>query len=248
MQSTDTYSLTAGVSKSNIWTRNKPEQISSTSMYWYSMFPHSRDARYAKTSCQLRHLNTSWTSSVSGECCSYISDSAQLPQTMVISVPVSPCTGKVRRVLIPKCPCWGKMWTASSVLSFTFFSSKPWQKSMPQSSVTVSCWSYPLTCLSVKMTCPCCYVSVLDVWACHNPQTKPPVTLKRESEYLETQYPKLFFSDCMLNILENILASTWENIWSLGEKWQVFHGLSSSFSSTCTKKVSFLPQIIRISK
>lgn len=30
------------------------------------------------------------------------------------------------------------------------------------------------------------------------------MTLKRESEYLETQYPKLFFSDCILNILENI--------------------------------------------
>lgn len=124
VQSIDMYAVTAGISKSNSWTRNEPEQISSTSMYWYSLFSYNRDARYAKTSCQMRYLNTSWTSSVSGKCCSYCSDSAQLPQTMVISVPVSLCTGKVSRVLILECSCQGRMWTAFSVLCFTFFSWK----------------------------------------------------------------------------------------------------------------------------
>lgn len=224
-------SLITGVSESKSGTQNEPEQISSTS--WYTSVFSSPTAEMQGMQRDLINwddLSTTWASSLSGECCSYCRDWPKLPQITAILVPISLCTGNVSSRLLPKCP-WGQ-----DVDSFFC--------AVLHNSATTSGWSYPLIWPSFKITHLCCCVSVWETWVCNNLKPNLLVILKKETEFLETQYPKLFFSRLCVKhpwkhpcIHMEVYLIPWGEVTSLS--W------SASFFSTCIKKVNFLPQFIR---
>lgn len=243
-------SLTHGVLLLRNGTRNKPEQISSTSgcKKRCFLFPHSRIAKHAKRPCCLRwsqrslnKLNLRWVLFVPPWLTTVNIDHSNFSSHFPVPNwrEHRRCSqGVTRKMSLPRKMCGQLLYCFSKFLP---------GNSIPQLSAKVIFWSYLLICPSLKMTYSCCYVSVRD-------KSQPPKQTyhgmkegervfrnpveekqtKREREKEKNQHLKSLKMSLYL----------YRRIFDLLER---SHNLPLSFSRTCTKWASFLPQINRSS-